>query len=53
MHITRLMFTTEDQPFEVVETSYRADKFHDRVHMVRIHRDGKWTWTQGAGETAR
>ena len=53
MHITRLMFTTDDQPFEVVETSYRADKFQYRVHMVRIHRDGKWTWTQGAGETAR
>lgn len=44
MHITRLMFTTGNRPFEVVETYYRADKFQYRVNMVRTHRKGQWSW---------
>jgi GntR family transcriptional regulator len=44
MHMRRLMFTTGDRPFEVVETFYRADKYHYRVNLVRVKRKGKWTW---------
>ena len=44
MHMRRVMFTTADRPFEVVETFYRADKYHYSVHLVRVKRKGKWTW---------
>jgi len=44
MHMRRLMFTTADRPFEVVETFYRADKYHYSVNLVRVKRKGKWTW---------
>jgi GntR family transcriptional regulator len=44
MHMKRLMFTTADRPFEVVETFYRADKYHYSVNLVRVKRKGKWTW---------
>ena len=44
MHMRRVMFTTGDKPFEVVETFYRADKYHYSVNLVRVKRNGKWTW---------
>lgn len=44
MHMKRIMFTTTDRPFEVVETFYRADKYHYSVSLVRVKRKGKWTW---------
>ena len=44
MHLKRVMFTTADRPFEIVETYYRADKYHYSVSLVRVKRKGKWTW---------
>jgi GntR family transcriptional regulator len=44
MHMRRVMFTTDDRPFEVVETFYRADKYHYSINLVRVKRKGKWTW---------
>ena len=44
MHMRRVMFTTADRPFEIVETFYRADKYHYSVNLVRVKRKGKWTW---------
>jgi GntR family transcriptional regulator len=44
MHVTRLMFTTGDHAFEVVETFYRADKYHYRINLSRVRRDGEWFW---------
>jgi GntR family transcriptional regulator len=44
MHMKRIMFTTGNKPFEVVETFYRADKYHYSVSLVRVRRKGKWTW---------
>ena len=44
MHMRRVMFTTGDRPFEVVETFYRADKYHYSVNLVRVKRKGKWAW---------
>jgi GntR family transcriptional regulator len=45
MHMKRVMFTTKDRPFELVETYYRADKYHYSVNLIRIKRQGKWTWS--------
>ncbi len=50
MHVTRVMFTEGDRAFEVVETSYRADKYQYSVHLTRVKRDGKWTWSHEPGE---
>ncbi len=44
MHMRRIMFTTGNRPFEIVETFYRADKYHYSVNLVRVKRKGKWTW---------
>jgi hypothetical protein len=44
MHVTRLMFTERERAFEVVETFYRADKYHYLVNLTRVKRNGKWTW---------
>jgi DNA-binding GntR family transcriptional regulator len=44
MHMRRIMFTTGDRPFEVVETFYRADKYHYSINLVRVKRKGKWRW---------
>ena len=44
MHMKRVMYTTGDRPFELVETYYRADKYHYSVNLVRVKRKGKWTW---------
>ena len=45
LHITRVMYTTGDRPFELVDVYYRADKYHYSVNMVRVKRQGTWTWT--------
>jgi GntR family transcriptional regulator len=44
MYMKRLMFTAAALPFEVVETFYRADKYHYSVNLVRLKRKGKWAW---------
>lgn len=51
MHVTRVMFTERDRAFEVVETFYRADKYHYSVNLTRVKRNGKWTWRQEARTT--
>lgn len=52
MHVTRVMFTDRDRAFEVVETFYRADKYHYSVNLSRVKSKGKWTWRHDA-RTAR
>ena len=44
MHMKRVMYTTKERPFELVETYYRADKYHYSVNLVRVKRKGSWTW---------
>jgi GntR family transcriptional regulator len=51
MHVTRVMFTERDRAFEVVETFYRADKYHYSVNLSRVKRNGKWTWRHEARRT--
>jgi len=48
MHVTRVMFTEKERAFEVVETFYRADKYHYSVNLSRVKRNGKWIWSQDA-----
>jgi GntR family transcriptional regulator len=48
MHVTRVMFTDRDRPLDVVETFYRADKYHYSVNLARVKRNGKWTWRREA-----
>src|SRR5262245_31717072 len=48
MHVTRVMFTDRDRPLDVVETFYRADKYHYSVNLTRVKRNGKWTWRHEA-----
>jgi len=48
MHVTRVMFTERDRPLDVVETFYRADKYHYSVNLTRVKRNGKWTWRHDA-----
>jgi GntR family transcriptional regulator len=50
MHVTRVMFTEGGRAFEIVETYYRADKYQYSVSLVRVKRDGKWTWSHALGE---
>ena len=45
LHMTRVMYTTNDRPFELVDIYYRADKYHYSVNMMRVKRQGVWTWT--------
>ena len=45
LHMTRLMYTTNHRPFELVDIYYRADKYHYSVNMVRVKRRGRWTWS--------
>ena len=45
LHMTRIMYTTGDQPFEVVDIYYRADRYHYSVNMTRVKRKGRWTWS--------
>jgi len=44
MHMKRVMFTKNDRPLELVETFYRADKYHYSVNLVRVKRGGAWRW---------
>jgi GntR family transcriptional regulator len=44
MHVQRLMFTTKDRPLELVETFYRADKYHYSVSLVRTRQGRSWRW---------
>jgi GntR family transcriptional regulator len=44
LHMTRVMYTTGDKPFELVDIYYRADKYHYSVSMTRVKRQGRWTW---------
>ena len=44
LHMTRVMYTTGNRPFEVVDIYYRADKYHYSVNMTRVKRRGRWTW---------
>jgi GntR family transcriptional regulator len=45
MHMTRVMYTTGNRPFELVDIYYRADKYHYSVNLVRVKRAGRWAWT--------
>ena len=45
MHVTRVMFTDKERAFEVVETFYRADKYHYSVNLSRVKRNGRWEWS--------
>lgn len=45
LHMTRVMYTTGDRPFELVDIYYRADKYHYSVNMMRVKRQGRWTWS--------
>jgi len=44
LHMKRIMFTTGNRPFELVETFYRADKYHYSVNLVRGKKKGAWIW---------
>jgi GntR family transcriptional regulator len=44
MHMKRVMYTIKDHPLELVETFYRADKYHYSVNLVRVRRRGAWRW---------
>jgi GntR family transcriptional regulator len=48
MHVMRVMFTEGDRAFEVVESFYRADKYHYSVNLSRVKRNGKWIWSHDA-----
>jgi GntR family transcriptional regulator len=48
MHVRRVLFTIEGNPLQVVDSYYRADKFHYSVHLVRVQDKGKWSWSQKA-----
>lgn len=45
LHMTRVMYTTGDKPFELVDIFYRADKYHYSVNLTRVKRNGRWTWS--------
>ena len=45
MHIMRLMYTTGNKPFELVDIYYRAEKYHYSVNLKRVKRQGRWTWS--------
>jgi GntR family transcriptional regulator len=44
MHMKRVMYTSGNRPFELVEIYYRADKYHYSLNMRRVKRAGKWAW---------
>jgi len=46
MHVRRVLFTVEEKPLQLVDSYYRADKFHYSVHLVRVQDKGKWSWSQ-------
>ena len=44
----RTSFIEHYRAFEVVETFYRADKYHYSVNLTRVKRNGTWTWSHEA-----
>ncbi len=46
MHVRRVLFTVDEKPLQLVDSYYRADKFHYSVHLVRVQDKGKWAWSQ-------
>jgi len=46
MYVRRVLFTVEEKPLQMVDSYYRADKFHYSVHLVRVQDKGKWSWSQ-------
>ena len=46
MHVRRVLFTVDDKPLQIVDSYYRADKFHYSVHLVRVQDKGRWSWSQ-------
>lgn len=48
MHVRRVMYTEPDQPLELVESYYRADRYQYSVDLIRVKRDGKWAWDHKA-----
>ena len=46
MHVRRVLYTAEARALQIVETYYRADKYHYSVHLVRVQNNGKWSWSQ-------
>ena len=48
MHVQRVLFTGGDQPLQLVDSYYRADKYHYSVNLVRVQNKGKWSWSQKA-----
>jgi GntR family transcriptional regulator len=46
MHVRRVLFTVDEQPLQIVDSYYRADKFHYSVHLVRVQDKGKSSWSQ-------
>jgi GntR family transcriptional regulator len=48
MHVQRILFTLEDHPLQLVDSYYRADKYHYSVNLVRVQNKGKWSWSQKA-----
>jgi GntR family transcriptional regulator len=46
MHVRRVLFSVDEAPLQMVDSYYRADKFHYSVHLVRVQDKGKWSWSQ-------
>jgi GntR family transcriptional regulator len=46
MHVRRVLFTVDERPLQIVDSYYRADKFHYSVHLVRVQDKGKSSWSQ-------
>ena len=44
LHVLRVMYTTNDRPLELVETFYRADKYHYSVNLARTRHGRRWRW---------
>ncbi len=52
MHVKRVMYTEREQPLELVESYYRADRYQYSVNLIRVKRDGKWAWNHEAQPAA-
>lgn len=44
LRIKRVMCTTKNRPFELIENYYRADRYHYSVSLVRVKRQGRTAW---------
>ena len=45
MHVQRVLFTVDNRPLQLVDSYYRADKYHYSVNLVRVQNEGKWSWS--------